>query len=175
MISSEPGQPHSFSCRGFTFKFEPCFVCAAVAAVHGIPYSLPSGGIWPVEVFALAYIMFIIDLGPPLNSSPSGWGKTPFLSFLPSLPELLEFSHLVTSAEGHPGTSPPACCTPALPTPLSPTLLLAKWAAVTLARYRDVSELGPRVSCHIALTGLGFFAGSVSASPHLCGLPTSLG
>ena len=61
-------------------------------------------------------IIFVIDLSPPLNYSPSGWGKTPFLSCLPSLLELLEFSHLVTSAERHPRTSPPACCTPALGT-----------------------------------------------------------
>jgi len=61
-------------------------------------------------------MILVIDLSPPLNYSPSGWGKTPFLSCLPSLPELLEFSHFVSSGERHPRTSPPACCTPAIRT-----------------------------------------------------------
>lgn len=112
------GNPTAFLAVGSPSSLNPASFCvrAAIAAVHGIPCSLPPGGIWPVQVFALAYIIFIIDLSPPLNYSPSGWGKTPFLSCLPSLLELLEFSHLVTSAERHPRTSPPACCTPALGT-----------------------------------------------------------
>ena len=75
-------------------------------------------------------MILVIDLSPPLNYSPSGWGKTPFLSCLPSLPELLEFSHFVASWKAsknisssllypchpHPLT-PPSCLPNGLPWP----------------------------------------------------------